>query len=191
MAGIQRDSQRQKVYDSEYAFRDAGHSRKFKDITDAQKYIDRIERSSWFAKTFPTVKRHVKVTYKGGSRWANGGYGKISLPRAGWYWAGNDVVVLHELAHNLTPGVMELGMCTGMGDKKCGWHTEPGTHMVTGRPAAHGPEFTRIFLDLVRRFMGKDAYEALRGEYRKRRVKVGVRSKVYAAGQWAANKEGK
>lgn len=184
-----RDSQRQKVYDAEYSLRDSMSVRKFKDVADAQKFIDRIERSSWFAKTFPNVKRHVKVVYKGGSRWALGGFGKIELPRQGWYWAGNSIVVLHELAHNLTPDAVGLGMCQGIGDSRCGWHNTPNTHEITARPAAHGPEFTRIFLDLVRRFVGKEVYEELKTQYRARRVKVGVRSKVYTAGQWS--KEGR
>jgi putative metallohydrolase (TIGR04338 family) len=167
-----RDSQRQRVYESEYALRGKLKLRNFKDIKDAQRYVERILGSSWYAKMFPVGRKHVTVQYKRGSAFATGGFGGIRLPKQGWHWAGKDLIVLHELAHVLTPLCGE-GLCKG----DCGWHNEPWPH--TKVPAAHGPEFTRIFLDLVRRWMGKAAYEAMKAEYRTRRVKVAIRSKVY------------
>ena len=171
-----RDSQRQKVYDAEHALRDKLKLRKFKDLKDAQEYVNRILSSSWYAKMFPGGRKNVTLRYSRGSSWATAtSFGVINMPKTGWYWAGNNFVVLHELAHTLTPAAVEANMCAG--SPKCGMHSEPWYHIKT--PAAHGPEFTRIYLDLIRRWMGKDAYEAMKTQYRTRRVKVAIRSKVY------------
>jgi putative metallohydrolase (TIGR04338 family) len=59
-------------------------------------------------------------------------------------WGRSERVILHELAHHATP-------------RYC---------------AAHGPEYARTFLDLVRHFMGREVAQQLEEAFESHRVKV-------------------
>lgn len=59
-------------------------------------------------------------------------------------WSRTELTILHELAHIATP-------------EGC---------------AAHGPEYARTYLELVRRFMGREAGAELRKAFQSHRVKV-------------------
>jgi hypothetical protein len=91
-----------------------------------------------------------------GTRIARGGYGRLNLPR----WSRTPVVMLHEISHNVT-GAFE---CRG---------------------GAHGWEYCRAMLALVRHFLGREAHDKLRACYRERRVRY-KRPRVLSEGQRTA-----
>lgn len=64
----------------------------------------------------------------------------ISLPR----WSRQPIVILHELAHTIV--------------------------LLDPKQTDHGRKFAKVFLGLVRRFMGTDAAKQLREAYRKNKV---------------------
>lgn len=126
-----RDSQRQRLYDAEQG--SLGAISKPLTFEGCVEYLRLVKSRPWYR-----------------TRWANGGAGVVVRSngqggRAGsgeirlGEWARQEVVVLHELAHTLTP---------------------------TYTCAAHGPEFAGVLLFLVRHQMGKAAGDALRAGYR-------------------------
>lgn len=137
-----RDSQRAKAYAAErFAFMDCfGWGRQdFKSIKAIQAYVNKVTRCAWFRRRWG--KRDIKVSFKPyGS--ATGGFGSIRLPR----WAWTRPVILHEMAHCLSPAGGPYG---------------PG----------HGRLWARTYLELVRYALGLKPYEALRDAYRAQRVK--------------------
>lgn len=169
-----RDAQRQRVYDAEQAtFLTRGSmilrannglggttnkvwSRVFETTADVQAYVDRIERSKWAARWFPEVMRRTHVIdAPQATRFARGGFGRIRLPggsRGDRKWGHVEYIVLHEWAHNMTD------------DHDCAWH---------------GPEFARVYVDAVERWIGNDAAVRLRAEFRKRGVRVATRRQAY------------
>lgn len=89
-----------------------------------------------------------------GTRIARGSRYRISLPR----WARRRPIVLHEVAHALLPrGISMLG----------GFGVIPG----------HGPEFVRLFIELLVRYNGEDRRELCRLA-RKESLKVGPKIPV-------------
>lgn len=103
-------------------------------IEACQAYVDHVTRSAWFQRRWG--RQSLTVTHKVYGA-ATGGGGEVTLPP----WARTEWVILHEIAHNLTPR----------------------------QHAAHGPEFAAVFLTLVRQQMGKVAYDLLRGALRDQR----------------------
>lgn len=83
-----------------------------------------------------------RVTDGRRARRATGSYWRISLPR----WSRQPPVVLHELAHALLTSV------------RCSL-------------AAHGPEFARVYIELLVRYCGRDRAELL-ASAKAARVKV-------------------
>jgi putative metallohydrolase (TIGR04338 family) len=117
-------------------------------LDEIRAWLTKIFASAWFKKHYPKAK--VWELKDGRGRRMAGGHGtrihnecSLTLPR----WARSRAVVLHELAH----GLVDL-------------HA-PVDH------AAHGWEFCEIFLDLVRHFLGRQAYEDLRSAFKEHRVR--------------------
>ena len=105
----------------------AGRGRTFRRLAEVQRYVDRLVGDEWWARRWPEVDG-VVVGRSRSRRWdgyAVTGAGEIRLATL------SEPVLLHELAHLVTPG------------------------------AGHGPAFTSALLDLVRRQMGFHAYGAL------------------------------
>jgi hypothetical protein len=148
--GDVRDNQRSKLYGAEHAWAGCSPAAELLiekgprvagtgnvSIDACQAYVDDLLSRSWFQRRWG--RRTISVRHKvSGS--ATGSYGKIHLPP----WSRTEAVILHELAHNLTP---------------------------TER-AAHGPEFAGVYLELVRYAVGQDAYRAQRASFRAARVRV-------------------
>ena len=131
-----RDSQRSKVYAAERA---CGLCEVKQTIPNdqLQGWVDavldrRVIRSRWGTQT-ATVKL---TNGYGGAR--TYGRHKITVSRGG----RNEYVMLHEIAHVLTP-----------------------------EDVGHGPEFCGVLLFLVRNVLGKDAHAALLASMRQHRVK--------------------
>lgn len=133
---MQRDTQRSKVYKAESVLDKP--SKKFETIKEVEKYLKRIFDSVWFKKNFPH-KKQFKVgdgrrrRSASGGHWGNSGV-RMSLPK----WSRYESLVLHELAHGLTP-------------LQYAWH---------------GPEFCCVYLRLVEQYMGKEAHQLLQFSFR-------------------------
>lgn len=149
----ERDSQRGKLYKAE---RLVERGREFGTVEAVEAYLTRCFAQKWFRKHYPEV-RYFRVhdgrrrTKAGGSGHLtiSGGRCELWLPR----WSRFERVVLHELAHGMTDIHEEHERVSGA------WW------------APHGWQYAKIFLDLVRHFMGAAAGESLRTSFRAHRVR--------------------
>lgn len=121
--GRPRDSQRSKVYEAEVLC-----GRRFDTVAEMQDYCDRLTRSAWWKRRWPSCQK-VRIHSGAGNRRAtcqNSLCPVIKMPR----WARNEATLLHEMAHAACYAEHRLEV------------------------AAHGPEFCAILLDLIGRQMG-------------------------------------
>lgn len=136
---MNRDNQKRRLYLAELPLRDINVSKYAKHldgtITGCQKYVNAIVSHAWFRRRWGTI--HIEVEAGKGAR---GGSGVIRLAK----WARNEVVILHEITHNLVP---------------------------SSRYAAHGPEFAGVFQFLVTQVMGKEYGAKLKKSYKENRVR--------------------
>lgn len=116
--------------------------RSFSSIEEMQTYCDRLTGSAWFSRRWSVTKIVVQRGREGTSAWANAMRRIINMPT----WAWTEDVVLHEISHILT-------------ERKY------------GKVAAHGREFARTYLELVRHQMGKEHGDRLRDSFRQHKVK--------------------
>jgi putative metallohydrolase (TIGR04338 family) len=144
-----RDSQRSKVYKAEQAafnpFGDVGVMT-LSTVPEMQAYVDHMRASKWWEGC-----RYPKITItvtdgRGRSRFACATIdyrGRvIKMPS----FARKNWVVLHEVAHHIAR------------EQGSGW--------------LHDWRFCEIYLDLVRRMMGKAAHDALRASFKKHGVRI-------------------
>ena len=137
-----RDTQRQKVYDSENAAFDKRKSEGMT-VAEAQAFIDKCCSSAVLRRRYPRAGIEFTVTDGRGRRracftpWP---YNELRMPR----WSRSRWVLLHELAHALTFS------------RKQAWHSW---------------EFCECYLYLVRVFLGRGQEELLKREFKARRVK--------------------
>lgn len=138
----QRDVKKGKLYKAEQAVRKEISKKEFETVDECHKYVHNIVNSKWFRKHYPNCPTEVEIHDGGGMRSAYGGLqgGKVwmGLPK----WSRYDIVILHELAHNITPDKL----------------------------AAHGREFCANLLKLVKRFVGKEAHDILRQSMKDHKV---------------------
>ena len=110
--------------------------RKFGDIASVQRYVDAVLALSWLRAAFPRAGEPAFVRARAGATKAE--YDEqartIAVPthRVGGRWAMRELVVLHEVAHHLTPG------------------------------EGHGPPFVAALLELVENLVGAEAGFLLR-----------------------------
>jgi putative metallohydrolase (TIGR04338 family) len=132
----------QAVYAAEDAALD-GAGRTFRHLGEVRAYVAELVAGDWWADRWP----HVETIPVAGSRsgavagYAVDGSGEIRLAGRGL----REPVVLHEIAHVVTPG------------------------------AGHGPAFLAALLALVRERLGFHAYGALLAELRRRDLVEGAR----------------
>ena len=144
-----RDSQRSKVYAAELESGGAAMQNppaRLKTVYRCQAWVDEITNSRWWQ--FRSGVAKVKVFDGRGTTCARGGYFGNHGKKNGWgvnlpKWARSEMVILHELAHILTPV------------------NEPW----------HGRRFCRNYLALVGRWMSRDSAIKLRACFKKHRVK--------------------
>ena len=122
----------------------AGAGRVFRDLREVRAYIDDLISSDWWADRWPHIEAVPVAPTRSGrfSGYAVEGRGEIRL-RTGRQVklpGLTEPVVLHEVAHVVTPG------------------------------AGHGPAFVEALLALVRERLGFHAYGALLAELRQRHV---------------------
>jgi putative metallohydrolase (TIGR04338 family) len=125
--------------------------RKFGDIESVQRYVDAVLALDWVRRLAPgRAGVPVRVRARAGATRAE--YDSvartIAVPphQVGGRWAMRELVVLHELAHHLTPG------------------------------AEHGPAFVAILLELVAELVGTEAGFLLRSALLDAGVPTGVAS---------------
>jgi len=135
------DFQKQKCYDAERVFRNAlgEKNEMISTVVKIQAYVDRICSYAWFKRRWGEVKVTVKQTVTGCARGSYLG-SWIKLP----IWLGSKVVILHELAHAITPP------STGGG---------------------HGRYWAKTFLELVHHAMGESEMVLLRDNFKAYKVK--------------------
>lgn len=145
----ERDSQRRKLYTAENA---AFKNFKSRDVSTHSKYVARLDailNSKWLRERYPNTPRKVTVEVvpqrRGASAWS---YTIETGPKAMVEW-----ILVHELAHIVHK------------------HSHPDGSKQPG----HGREYAEVYVRLVRRFLGADAYKRLREEFRRHKVKVGRR----------------
>jgi putative metallohydrolase (TIGR04338 family) len=110
-----RDSQRARLYRAED---EVGVGRRLSTVPLLQAYVDALAATSWFEARWGSRTFDVRPGH-GHRRATAARDGVLQMPR----WARTEVVVLHEVAHCLTP--VEF--------------------------PAHGPEYAGVLLSLVRR----------------------------------------
>lgn len=154
MAKRQRDNQRAKLYKAEReAFKGKFPCDELHDwsVEDCQRYVDKIQKSKWWKKRCRFYPRIIVGDGRGHRRavayhMTLSRNPGIALP----LWSRKEWVILHELAHHLVYG-----------------------HHPNGS-AAHGREFAKEFLALVRRWLGPEEAKALKAAFKANRVKSRV-----------------
>jgi putative metallohydrolase (TIGR04338 family) len=111
--------------------------RKFGDIDSVQRYVDAVLALDWVRHAFPErAAAPARVRARAGATKAeyDATTGTIAVPphRVGGRWAMRELVVLHEIAHHLTPGEQ------------------------------HGSPFVTAYLQLVAELVGAEAAFLLR-----------------------------
>ena len=142
-----RDFQRSKLYAAERHLAERGP--RLESVKDIQAFVDGLCQSRWFRNRFGLVEIAVR---DGRGRRNAGGCGWRSMDGRGGFitlpkWSRHTLFILHEITHVIIPSNL----------------------------AAHGREFSKIFLQLVGRWMGDDSAKDLRAAYRRCGVKYVVR----------------
>jgi len=138
-----RDNQKGRVYAAERASKLERHKSQAMSIAECQAYVDRVLSSAYVMRKYPTRSGDPRRIHVEHGR--GGGYATLgwngSIIRLG-VWGRQPVVVLHEVAHH-----------------------------IAGLSHAHDWKFAAVFLDLVRHFMGAEAGDTLKAEYKAQRVR--------------------
>ncbi|MFD3706521.1 TIGR04338 family metallohydrolase [Nocardia sp. NPDC058658] len=154
-SGTRRDSQRAKVYDGEQLVRgvfdraeEFGHrtvdiygsqltlpvERRFASVESVQSYVDKVLALNWVRAHWERAAVPVRVRARGGAAAAHyepaNAVLAVPLHTGSTAWALRELVVLHELAHHLSPDSAE---------------------------APHGPEFCTRYVELVDGIIGPEA----------------------------------
>jgi putative metallohydrolase (TIGR04338 family) len=101
-----RDSQRQRVYDSEAEFeKTVGSGQQFRNKDEVQAYLFNLMGSNWYQTQWPKAPRTITVRLNAIWARSSGGRTKIRISKGSM----DEITVLHELAHSIT-------------GKEGGWH---------------------------------------------------------------------
>jgi putative metallohydrolase (TIGR04338 family) len=130
-----RDFQKSKVYNAEEQILWGRHL----SWQETQDYIADITRTRFWKSL---GGKEIKVKDGRGTTIARGNYLRkfVSLPK----WARTELVILHELAHTITPP----------------------------RYCSHGVTYIRNYLKLVRRFMGDHTWKELKARFKTNKVRT-------------------
>lgn len=176
----ERDQQRQKLYNAENRARVTyeGEVKTWEvgDYAGVETYVNNLLKQKWVKRAFPKAPRSLVAKPLPGatSAYAHWFRGRISLPQgkgqSSATWAWNEWVVLHEVVHHVT-----------------GYYVGGG---------AHGWEFAKAFLRLVKNRMGveaerhlKAAFKAGRVRYSKPRPPMSPEQKAAATARLAAGRD--
>ncbi len=131
-----RDSQRARLYRAE-GLVDAG--RPLPTVARMQAWVDGLAATDWFVARWGARSFEVRPGYGHRRATADAVNGVLQMPK----WARSELVLLHEIAHCLTPL----------------------TH------ASHGPEYAGVLLALARRGMGPGTAQRLEDAFAAERVR--------------------
>ena len=134
-AGRPRDSQRARLYRAEGEV-DSG--RRLPTVERMQAYVDALCAADWFLPRWGAQTIEVRPGF-GHRRATADEHGVLQMPK----WARTELVLLHEVAHCLTP-------------RTC---------------APHGPEYAGVLLALARRGMGPGSAQRLEDAFARQRVR--------------------
>lgn len=160
-----RDSQRSKLYQAENIL--SGCGLLFDTTGEIQAYVDHLVGLRWFQRRWPLSSIEVRDgrgrTSACGAAYRRGGAycGYIKMPR----WSRTEPVVLHEIAH----------CCARVDGLRNG-----------AIYAAHGWQFARVLLELVRHRMGDDDWSTLRDSFRESHVRYKQPRRLSPAARAAA-----
>lgn len=130
-----RDAQRARLYRAESS---VAPGRRLPTVERMQAYVDALVGAGWFVARWGARSFDVRPGF-GHRRATADANGLLQMPK----WARSELVLLHEVAHCLTP--------------------------VTC--AAHGPEYAGVLLSLARRAMGPGTAQALEDAFARERVR--------------------
>ena len=104
-----RDSQKQKVYNTENHLRNCFNDEniKFDSIEKIKHYVNKLLKSAWFIRRWGKRENPTIIEIPGNTAYGSRGRNILSLPKWGW----NKIVVLHELAHVI--GMFDCGTSHG------------------------------------------------------------------------------
>lgn len=129
-----RDSQRARLYRAEG---DVDAGRRLPTVERMQAYVDGLAAADWFVARWGARRFDVRPGF-GHRRATADAEGVLQMPK----WARTELVLLHEVAHCLTPATA----------------------------AAHGPEYAGVLLALTRRAMGPATAQRLEDAFARQRV---------------------
>ena len=130
-----RDTQRARLYRAE---NEVDPGRPLPTVAALQAYVDDLAASDWFLARWRARRFEVRPGY-GHRRATADGDGVLQMPR----WARQELIVLHEVGHCLTPADV----------------------------ASHGAEYAGVLVCLVRRRMGPGPAQALEDAFLRHRVR--------------------
>jgi putative metallohydrolase (TIGR04338 family) len=130
-----RDSQRARLYRAEG---EVDPGRRLPTVERMQAYVDGLAGADWFLARWGPQSFEVRPGF-GHRRATATEEGVLQMPK----WARTELVLLHEVAHCLTPTTC----------------------------AAHGPEYAGVLLALARRGMGPGTAQALEDAFARQRVR--------------------
>lgn len=139
----QRDLYKSRLYRSEQDLKSTGLS--FGSVSDIQEYVDKILSSRWWIRRYPTAT-FVLVKEGRSSLYAYSDWKEVDRivhPRC--YW--KEIYVVHELSHVASR------------------HAEGLEGYDRGVWADHGPEFVRIYLELVTHKLGPAAGQQIKASF--------------------------
>jgi hypothetical protein len=140
-----RDSQRQRVYDAEYAWKQRMNF-PFLSKSQARARIRAIMRSKWWAEHTPEWRAKLEIKFIRGFT-SRGHHAFIKLTNGGQ----NEKTILHELCHVAIQRIQSY---------RSRWDQAP-----------HGWMYATMMISLVSRFHGVEAANLLKQEYRRYGVK--------------------
>lgn len=155
-----KDSERQKTYEAEWAMQSQVAIKQFKTIEDAQKRAKAIYKTAKWQKVWSLEKN---TSRKPQTPYITAKLRSSGRGTAGWA-TGSMVVLDQYCGLDEYTLLHELTHCLG--------------HMH------HGRSFRRCLLELVGSFMGREAKDILKGEFKKRKLACGAPRKPLTFAQW-------
>ena len=130
-----RDSQRARLYRAEG---EVGIGRRLPSVERMQAYVDDLLAADWFTARWGARSFEIRPGF-GHRRATADEHGVLQMPT----WARTELVLLHEVAHCLTPATV----------------------------ASHGPEYAGVLVALARRAMSPGTGQALEEAFLRHRVR--------------------
>jgi putative metallohydrolase (TIGR04338 family) len=169
-----RDTERTKTYRAEWALYDTnGYGREFDSIAEVQKYVNKVTKSKTYRKLWQEAYESRKEKDFGAIFRGT----QVSVAPKKRNGAGNAGIAYVEQNH------IVLDTHTGMNEYTV---LHELAHCV-GHPH-HGRSFRRTVVKLTSRFMGTEAANALKVEFKQRKLPYGEPRKPKTFDQWMAAK---